>query len=263
MCGRYVSVAKRAELIEQYKATGPGDGKELSPSYNVAPTSKVYAVVQRRSDDGAAAVREVRAVRWGLVPAWFKPGDDSATGKPKRMPSLHNARADRLATAPSWRGPFAKRRAVIPVTGYYEWLTSQGPDGKPFKQPYYVHAVDGLLSFAGLYELWADPAKDADDPARWLWSAAIITHHATWLAGEMNERTPVILPPDRIDAWLDPSLTDKGAAQQMITGIKYAPLQVRAVSTAVNKTGRTAARGPELIDPIDERGDTPLQLAAA
>lgn len=260
MCGRYVSVARRAELIEQYRATGPGDGKELSPSWNVAPTSKIYAIVQPRGEDGADAVREVRAVRWGLIPGWFKPGVDAKTGKEKSLPSLHNARADRLATAPSWRGPFARRRAVIPVTGYYEWLPGEDAQGKTLKQPYYVHPAGGLLSFAGLYELWADPAKADDDPDRWVWSAAIITHHATWLAGQMNERTPVVLPPDRIDAWLDPTLTDKEAAQRLISGIEYAPLQVRAVSTAVNKTGRGAARGPELIEPIDERADSTLHL---
>ena len=136
-------------------------------------------------------------------------------------------------------------------------------DGKPFKQPYYIHPAGGLLSFAGLYELWPDPAKEEDNPDRWLWSATIITHHATWLAGVMNDRTPVILPPDRIDAWLDPELTDKIAALKLISGIEYEPLQVRAVSTAVNKTGRGGSRGPELIEPIGEHGDQPLQLAPA
>jgi putative SOS response-associated peptidase YedK len=47
MCGRYVSVARMAELIEQYKATSPGGDKQLAPSYNVAPTNKVYAVLER------------------------------------------------------------------------------------------------------------------------------------------------------------------------------------------------------------------------
>jgi SOS response associated peptidase (SRAP) len=74
---------------------------------------------------------------------------------------------------PSWRGPFAKRRAVIPAAGYYEWLPTEDADGKPVKQPYYIHPADGMLSFAGLFELWPDPAKDADDPDRWLWSAAM------------------------------------------------------------------------------------------
>ncbi len=114
-----------------------------------------------------------------------------------------------------------------------------------------------------LYERWPDPAKEEDDPDRWLWSATIVTHHATWLAGVMNDRTPVILPPDRIDAWLDPELTDKIAALKLISGIEYEPLQVRAVSTAVNKTGRAGSRGPELIEPIGEHGDQPLQLVTA
>jgi len=263
MCGRYVSVARMAELIEQYKATGPGDDTQLAPSYNVAPTNKVYAVLEPGRPDGAEAVREVRAVRWGLVPAWWKPGTDPKTGKAKTMPTLHNARSDRVATAPSWRGPFAHRRAVIPAAGYYEWLPTEDADGKPVKQPYYIHPADATLSFAGLYELWPDPAKDPDDPDRWLWSAAIITHHATWLAGVMNDRTPVILPPDRIDAWLDPDLTDKDEAQKLISGIEYEPLQVRAVSTAVNKTGRGASKGPELIEPLPDHADQPLQLIPA
>ena len=263
MCGRYVSVARAQELQEHYRATGAGDGTELAPSHNVAPTNKVYAVLDRGRTDGAGAQRQVRAVRWGLVPAWWKPGIDPKTSKQKTMPSLHNARSDKVATAPSWRGPFAKRRAVIPAAGYYEWLPTQNADGKPVKQPYYIHPADGLLSFAGLYELWPDPAKEEDDPDRWLWSAALITHHATWLAGVMKDRTPVILPPDRIDAWLDPQLTDKIAALKLISGIEYEPLQVRAVSTAVNKTGRGGSRGPELIEPIGEHADQPLQLVPA
>ena len=263
MCGRYVSVARLQELQEHYRATGAGDGTELAPSHNVAPTNKVYAVLERGRTDGAGAQRQVRAVRWGLVPAWWKPGIDPKTSKQKTMPSLHNARADKVAAAPSWRGPFAIRRAVIPAAGYYVWLPTQNADGKPFKQPYYIHPAGGLLSFAGLYELWPDPAKEEDDPDRWLWSAALITHHATWLAGVMNDRTPVILPPDRIDAWLDPELTDKIAALKLISGIEYEPLQVRAVSTAVNKTGRGGSRGPELIEPIGEHADQPLQLVPA
>ena len=79
----------------------------------------------------------------------------------------------------------------------------------------------------------------------------------------MNDRTPVILPPDRIGAWLDPELTDKIAALKLISGIEYEPLQVRTVSTAVNKTGRGGSRGPELIGPIGEHGDQPLQLVPA
>ena len=43
VCGRYVSVQERADLVELYNATAVG--AELAPSYNVAPTTEVYAVV--------------------------------------------------------------------------------------------------------------------------------------------------------------------------------------------------------------------------
>src|SRR6201995_4468317 len=130
MCGRYVSVARLKELQEHYDPAGIGLGMELSPSHNVAPTNKIYAVVQRSEADGDPAQRQVRAVRWGLVPAWWKPGADAKTGKQKTMPTLHNARADKVTAAPSWRGPFAKRRAIIPAAGDYQWLATQGADGR-------------------------------------------------------------------------------------------------------------------------------------
>jgi putative SOS response-associated peptidase YedK len=79
----------------------------------------------------------------------------------------------------------------------------------------------------------------------------------------MNDRTPVILPPDRIHAWLDPDLTDKDAAYRLTSGIEYEPLQVRAFSTAVNKTGRGASKGAELIEPLAHHADQPLQLIPA
>ncbi len=79
----------------------------------------------------------------------------------------------------------------------------------------------------------------------------------------MNERTPVILPPDRIDGWLDPQLTDPDPAMKLITGIEYGLLEVRAVSTVVNKTGRGGSKGPELIEPLDDRADEPLQVMPA
>jgi hypothetical protein len=88
-------------------------------------------------------------------------------------------------------------------------------------------------------------------------------HHPRDLAVRGDERPhPGDPAPDRIDAWLHPQLTDKTAAQKLISGIEYAPLQVRPVSTVVNKTGRAGSKGPELIDPLADHTDEPLQQAA-
>ena len=166
--------------------------------------------------------------------------------------------AMQITDKPSWRGPFRRQRAVIPAAGYYEW----GPrehDAAVGKQPYYLHPVDpnGVLSFAGLYEMWRDPSKDNSDPTRWLWTAVIITTDATGPAGDIHDRTPLVLPRDRVDAWLDPSRTTADRIYEVLNGIVLQPLAVRPVSTRVNRVGTD---NPELIEPVSEHMDEPLQL---
>ena len=115
-----------------------------------------------------------------------------------------------------------------------------------------------MLSFAGLYELWRDPGKNDADPDRWLWTCVIITADAVGPAGDVHDRTPLILPPDRIDAWLDPARTDPEQVYQVVDGIALAPLDVRPVSRRINRVG---PNGPDLIEAIDEHAAEPIQLA--
>ncbi len=71
MCGRYAASRSPDDLAEEFEiADAPEAG--LRPSYNVAPTDSVYAVVERapRGETEAAPRRQLRAVRWGLVPSW-------------------------------------------------------------------------------------------------------------------------------------------------------------------------------------------------
>jgi putative SOS response-associated peptidase YedK len=65
-------------------------------------------------------------------------------------------------------GPVRPAPGGPSAAGYCEWLPGEDADGKPVKQPYYIHPAGGVLSFAGLYERWPDPAKHADDPDWWL-----------------------------------------------------------------------------------------------
>lgn len=248
MCGRYVSVKSRTDLVEMWDATAVGP--ELPVSYNVAPTSTVYGVVEHLDTDTGTVDRQVRDFRWGLVPSWAK--------DPKIGSRLVNARVETLSQKPSWRTAFRKHRAVVPASAYYEWRPHD-QDGKVRKQPYYIHpAGDGILAFAGLYEMWRDPAKDDDDPDRWLWTTVIITTDATGPVGDIHDRTPLILPADRIDAWLDPKRTNPDHVYEILDGIVIEPLEVRPVSTRVNRVGNN---GPELIEPLDlGHPDEPLQL---
>src|SRR6202167_6539160 len=121
MCGRFVSARKRLELLEEFgierDRVADGPDQEPEPDYNVAPTKRVYAVMTRHDrqekGEGVAAARELRVLRWGLVPYWAKEASGGAR--------MINARAETVAVKPAFRRAFAKRRCILPADGYYAW----------------------------------------------------------------------------------------------------------------------------------------------
>jgi putative SOS response-associated peptidase YedK len=240
MCGRYASTKEPAELIEEFEVT-KGPDTPLPPDFNVAPTKKVYAVVDRGAQVHGERERLLAEVRWGLVPFWAK--------DPKIGSRMINARLETAAVKPAYRSAWARRRALLPADGYYEWHTSgveQGAD-RPRKQPYFIHLADGgTLAMAGLYELWRDPQRDSDDPESWLWTATILTTTATDGLGRIHDRMPIHVPPDHRDAWLDP---DFGGDPLSLLDATAAAAQLVAypVSTLVNSVRNN---GPELLEPL-------------
>jgi putative SOS response-associated peptidase YedK len=74
MCGRYVNVASNNDLTEEFDVEEVV-GDDPGPSWNVAPTDPVRVIVERaprEPDAPAAAIRQLRTVRWGLVPNWSR-----------------------------------------------------------------------------------------------------------------------------------------------------------------------------------------------
>jgi putative SOS response-associated peptidase YedK len=273
MCGRFVSARQRQELIDEFRVEYDHVTEDFAPDYNVAPTDPIYAVMTRadREDhepDGRDAPdapdrpdrpdaphlpRQLRRVRWGLVPSWAK--DPSAGGR------LINARAESVATKPSFRSAFARRRCLIPADGYYEWRPLGGTDhGRPRKQPYFISRADGgLMAFAGLYELWRDASAPADHPESWLWTATIITTSATDDLGHIHDRMPMVIDPAQWADWLDPSRRDPDALLEVMVPAVSGGLETRPVSTAVNSV---ANDGPALIAPVAEAGTDSAALTA-
>ncbi len=71
MCGRYALSRKPEDLVEEFEIDKVQVEETLQPDYNVAPTEQVYAVVQRpldREDKAGPSERQLRALKWGLVP---------------------------------------------------------------------------------------------------------------------------------------------------------------------------------------------------
>lgn len=236
MCGRFVVASVGSELVSVLRVDLQAD--ELPPlSYNVAPTDKVAIVLDSVKTE--PPTRRLEPARWGLVPSWSK---DPSSG-----PRAINARSEELESKPTFRGAFENRRAIVPVTGYYEWHTTA--DGK---QPYFIHPGDDApLFFAGLYEWWRNPAAADDDPNKWLLSFSILTRAATGHLASIHDRMPVFVDTDYADAWLDPTIEHprdildaaSDAAVEMET-----TLEAFRVDKAV---GNVRNNSPELIAPLD------------
>jgi putative SOS response-associated peptidase YedK len=233
MCGRFVSARKRQELLEEFAATRDTVGADRQPDYNVAPTKRIAVVREHEGE------RELRLVRWGLVPGWAK---DVKAGT-----RLINARSETVAVKPSFRAAFARRRCLIPADGYYEWMTEDKA-----KLPYYIHRTDGgLLAFAGLYELWRDQAVPEDHEDAWYWSGTIITTQATDEVGRIHDRTPMTIAPRDWADWLDPANKEKepllALMQPATDGTGGRALASYRVSTEVNSVRHN---GPSLLEPV-------------
>ncbi len=270
MCGRYAASQRPQDLVALFGVNDSEPPERLEPDYNVAPTKPVYAVLERAprpargdgprsegapSGDDGPVTRQLRALTWGLIPSWAK---DAAIGS-----RLINARMETVDSKPAFRRAFARRRCLLPADGYYEWYTLAPADApeqpaggrkaaKPRKQPYFIHAKDGgVLAMAGLYEIWRDPALAQDDPAALRWTCTVLTTSAPDELGRIHDRMPLLVEPERYDAWLDPSPRPADELRGLLTPAAPGLLAAYPVSTAVNSVRNN---GPHLLAPAAPDG---------
>lgn len=220
MCGRY-ALHTNPEVIRLYFKLGILP--ELTPRYNITPSSPVLVVRQDREQGRIAGL-----CRWGLIPGWAK--DPSIGNK------LANARGETVAEKPSFRSAFKRGRCLIPASGFYEWKAAKGR-----KQPYYVYPVGAaLFAFAGLTERWNGP----DGPVL---SCAIITTDANELMRGIHDRMPVILDPKDYAAWLDPA---NSAADKLKALLKPCPDKMMAAHPVSTRVNTPRNDNPALLEPL-------------
>ncbi len=244
MCGRYASSRKPEDLIEEFEVVDNRIQAPLEPDYNVAPTKEVYAVVERppARDSDEPPRRQLRSLRWGLVPSWAK---DPSIGN-----RMINARMETVAEKPAFKRAFAVRRCLLPADGYFEWYPTQQltKAGKPAKQPFFIRPADGgILAMAGLYEIWRDPTRPEDDPDRFRWTCTVLTTQAEDAVGHIHDRMPLMVEAERRAAWLDPTVSSKEDLLSLLVPAAPGRLEAYPVQRLVNNVRNN---GPELLEPL-------------
>ncbi len=215
MCGRYKVTTPTGVIIENFQIR---QGRpNLEARYNIAPTQ--IAPIVRQTPNG----RQLAMMRWGLIPSWAK---DS-----KIAFSTINARAETVHEKPAFRDALKHRRCLVIADGYYEWKTEKGG-----KQPYLFACKDDQpMAFAGLWERWERGPEPVD-------SFTIVVTESNALTQQIHDRMPVILAPERYDAWLS---ADAAEATALLRPCAEDLLSMRPVSRAL---GNVRNEGPALLD---------------
>jgi putative SOS response-associated peptidase YedK len=217
MCGRY-SLVCIDDLGQRFRVHIPTFG--LRSRFNIAPGTDVPVIVAGGTD------RRCVSARWGLVPSWAK---DPAIGR-----RLINARAETLTAKPAFGRLVARKRCLIPASGFYEWT----PVGQG-RIPYYIRMQDDcLFAFAGLYDDWHDPAGQT------VTTCVIITTEPNEVVRPIHTRMPAILREGDEEHWLAAHPLPAAEIARMLAPYPADGMEAYPVSTAVNSP---ASEGEGLI----------------
>lgn len=226
MCGRFALNATAADLVSFFALLEAPDPP--APRYNIAPSQDVAVV--RWDATGPTPGRRLALLHWGLVPAWSK-GPWAEVRKQSYR--LLNARAETVFEKPSFRQAIARRRCLIPTNGFYEWGAPPPGwrKGTPKPATLIARPDRGLFALAGIWERWEGP----EGPVQ---SVAILTTAANPTVAPLHDRMPVIVPPDQLQAWLDPRLQTPEELGPMLVAAPEGELELTPVGPAVNDARR-------------------------
>jgi len=220
MCGRSSLHDAPVSFLERFSLPPVVPG--FTPRYNIAPSQEQLTIFA--GDEGRPVLK---ALRWGLVPAWAR---DRSIGA-----RMINTRSDSLATKDSWELLLRKRRCLVLADGYYEWTSTDKS-----RTPMFFH-LSGHRPFAlaGIWDRWTGGGDSME-------TCSIITTEPSPLAAKTHHRMPVVLTLDAAEEWIDDSTRTRRAVELMAP-YEAADLECYEVSRYVNSPANDS---PECIKPV-------------
>ncbi|WP_044917077.1 SOS response-associated peptidase [Oribacterium sp. FC2011] len=131
----------------------------------------------------AKGMKTVFPMQWG-----FLARDNKRT--------LFNARVETAGIKPTFREAWKSHRCIIPASYYFEWQHFKSPDGKEKTGDQYAIQPKGctVTWLCGLYRI------EDGYPV-----FVILTKEPTAELSRIHDRMPVMLPKDKIEAWISPT----------------------------------------------------------
>ena len=180
-----IAQAKQSLLYQRFIEIG----KPVLTSGEIRPTNVVSVIAPNRDGKGT-----VFPMQWGFQ-------------FPGRSP-LVNARSETAAEKPAFKEAWAKHRCIIPASWYYEWEHLRSNTGKKKAgAKYMIQPKDSSMTWlCGLYRM------EEGLPA-----FTVLTRDPAGELRKIHDRMPLILPQEKIDAWIDPNTKPEELLQFSLT----------------------------------------------
>lgn len=202
MCGRVHIKTNLDDMLRSFAFAQRVDEVDRAanqfPRYNGAPGLDYPIIIRDVVRDAAGPVfgPVFKMARWGFIPHFARVRNEGF----KHI----NARGETVSTNGIFRHAYRSRRALMPITGYFEWQDIFGT-GKN-KQPYAIAmSDDSAFCLAAIWQVWRDP-----ETGEVVTSFCIMTCEPNEMMAKIHNRMPVILRREDYDGWLgsEPEPTD-------------------------------------------------------
>ncbi|KAG9353221.1 hypothetical protein JZ751_017797 [Albula glossodonta] len=243
MCGRTACTLASDEIsrASTYRDRGghrrrpqwrDGDSDKYRPSYNKSPQSHSPVLLSRKHFDKEAPVDEcvLAAMRWGLVPAWFRENDPN-----KMQYSTSNCRSESLLEKKSYKCQVAQS------SGFKGDTLAQGEEEEKDSE----WTGWRLLTIAGLFDSWTPPCGGET-----LYTYTVITVNASPNLQSIHDRMPAVLDgEEEVRRWLDYGEVRSLDALKLLQSKDT--LTFHPVSSFVNNSRNNS---PECLQPVELGG---------
>ncbi|WP_421090203.1 SOS response-associated peptidase [Pseudochrobactrum sp. MP213Fo] len=232
MCGRFGLLVKRDDVEAQFGVIVDAD---FPPRYNISPTQPIMIVLAGETPEQGSnrPDRIAMLVRWGFIPSWTK--------DPLNFPLMINARSETAHEKPSFRTAMEHRRALLPVSGFYEWRKLG--DGR--KQAYWIRPRDGsMIAFGALMESWVSGDGSQID------TAAILTTASNGALSHIHERLPLVIRQEDYQEWLDCKRNRAKDVRHLLKPVQDDFFEAVPVSDKINNARYF---GTDVLQPVEEQ----------
>ncbi len=175
MCGRYQLNVNLEDLLERYFINMTEI--QLTAREEIFPSQKVPVVINEGEN-------QLKLFKWGFAPSFSKR-------------DIINARGETVASKPTFRESFQKRRCLIPATAFFEW---QNAGNKKIKYRIQLKSEE-IFSLAGIYNTFNNNGNHEE-------SFTIITTSAPGKVANIHDRVPVIISREVEREWLNNNYQD-------------------------------------------------------